>query len=74
MKKVLLIIFALFTLSPTALLGQTRKKTSVPLARTKPANVKNLIKASHIGTWKLTSQKVTYSNGDQYMADSTMVF
>lgn len=28
----------------------------------------------HIGTWKLISQKVTYTNGQMFMGDSTMVF
>ncbi|MGY3053849.1 hypothetical protein ACVWYG_002051 [Pedobacter sp. UYEF25] len=74
MKKALLITFALFTLFSTSLLAQARKKTSIPLAKTKPATFEKAIKASHIGTWKLVLQKVTYSDGNQYIGDSTMVF
>jgi hypothetical protein len=74
MKKLIYGIFTLCLLVTSVTLAQTKKKTTVPLARLKPMSVETIAKPSHVGTWKLITQKVTYSDGGQYMGDSSMVF
>jgi len=78
MKSRLTLSTLMCVLITTAVFAQSAKKKT-PL---KSASKKQLVgqmhvipkKADHIGTWKLISQKVTYSNGGMFMGDSTMVF